>query len=153
MTSKILLYLSLGLAVVLWLSIGIHFKDLPTKIPIHFGFDNTPNRFGSKWNIIALPLIYSGIIFLFRVIISLAKSENSSKEAHPSYTEDLRNTEALLMNLLIGIGVSFVVLVWHTMFVAVGKMQKLPWWDMPFTLVLIFAPIVWFVVKLVRGKR
>ena len=48
------------------LVVGLYWADLPDHIPTHFGFDGRPDGFGSRANLLILPLVF----MLVQVLLS-----------------------------------------------------------------------------------
>ncbi|KZE40341.1 hypothetical protein AV656_01035 [Bhargavaea cecembensis] len=126
---------------------------LPEQIPAHFNGAGEVDRWGSRWELVMLPviaaLLWVGMTFL---------------EEHPewhNYMTELneRNIEfqywnsRMLLNVLKNLIVhAFVYLSYRTTQVALGEADYLGVMFLPIFLVLIFAPMIIFMIRSLRHR-
>ena len=130
-----------------------HYSTLPDTIPTHFNGAGEPDGFGSKASIIGLPfiatLLFIGLTVLNRYPHSFnypsPVTQNNALRLYTLATRMLRYLKLVLV-LVFG-GIEFM-----TIQNATGKAAGLGVWVLPLTLVLIFLPLIYFVVKSVQKK-
>lgn len=152
-TDKVLELLGWGVLLALWAWTGTSFSNLPDTIPTHFNAAGEADGFGSKASIIGLPVIatlfYIGLTLLNRVPhIFNFPTPVTQDNALSQYTNATRMIRYLkLILVLVFAGISF-----QTIKQANGAGEGLGDLFLPLTLVLIFIPLLYFVVKSIKEK-
>ena len=129
------------------------YPSLPATIPTHFNYKGEADGFGRKASIVGLPLIatllYIGLTLLNRVPhIFNFPTPVTPDNALRQYTNATRMIRYLkLILVLVFAGISF-----QTIQQANGTGEGLGLWFLPLTLVLIFMPLLYFVVKSFQTK-
>jgi uncharacterized membrane protein len=142
-----------GVLLALWVWTGTSFSSLPDSIPTHFNVAGEADGFGRKASIVGLPLIatllYIGLTVLNRVPhIFNFPTPVTPDNALRQYTNATRMIRYLkLILVLVFAGISF-----QTIQQANGTGEGLGLWFLPLTLVLIFMPLLYFVVKSFQTK-
>lgn len=113
----------------------IHFKDLPPEIPIHFNAKGIPDGYGSKNSIWFLPLLST---FLFFGVKRLAKQMSKTNEKHLFHWISVATTNIL----------GYIQI--QTFFVALHRSEGLGGWFLPFTLLFILGPTLYFAIRSAR---
>lgn len=135
----------------LWGWTFTHYSTLPDTIPTHFNASGEADGFGSKASIIGLPLI-STLLFIGLTVLNryphifnypTAITQDNAFRLYTLATRMLRYLKLVLV-LVFG-GIEFM-----TIQNATGKAAGLGVWFLPLTLVLIFLPLIYFVVKSVQ---
>jgi uncharacterized membrane protein len=135
-----------------WFLAVYAFSFLPETIPVHFDLKGNPNRFGSKANLVVLPIIstilYTGMtiinryphIFNYPVKIT---EENALRQ----YT----NATKMLRVLKLVVLIVFFTIVFFTVRSASGAtFQGI--WILPFMLAVVYVPLGYFIVRAYRKK-
>lgn len=128
-----------------------HYSSLPETIPTHFNAAGKADGFGSKVSIIALPVIASVLFIGLTVLNRYPHSFNyptaiTQDNAFRQYTLATRMLRYLkLVLVLVFGGIEFM-----TIQNATGKTAGLGVWFLPLTLVLIFLPLIYFLIKSVQ---
>lgn len=121
--------------------------ELPDTIPCHFTIDGRPDGYGSKhllWIIVAISFsIYSGLTALTRYpqFYSSGITKNN-KEAQLRLTSKmLRTIKAVIL---------FVFLVVNVMMTQSAQLKSTGYipYLLPFILIVVFTPTIYFVIKL-----
>ena len=128
-----------------------HYSTFPDTIPTHFNGAGEADGFGSKVSIIALPviatLLFIGLTVLNRYphIFNYPTSitQDNALRQYTLATRMLRYLKLVLV-LVFG-GIEFM-----TIQNATGKAAGLGVWFLPLTLVLVFLPLIYFVIKSVQ---
>ena len=137
----------------LWGWTFTHYSALPDTIPTHFNAAGEADGFGSKASIIGLPLIAT-LLFIGLTVLNryphifnypAAITQDNALRLYTLATRMLRYLKLVLV-LVFG-GIEFM-----TIQNATGKAAGLGAWFLPLTLVLVFLPLLYFVVKSVQKK-
>ena len=137
----------------LWGWTFTHFSDLPDTITTHFNATGEADGFGSKASIIGLPLIAT-LLFIGLTVLNryphilnypTAITQDNALRLYTLATRMLRYLKLVLVLVFGGIE---LMTIQH----ATGKGAGLGVWFLPLTLVLIFLPLIYFVVKSVEKK-
>ena len=142
-----------GVLLVLWVWTGTSYSSLPDSIPTHFNAAGEADGFGNKASIVGLPLIatllYIGLTLLNRVPHSFNfPTPITQDNALPQYTNATRMIRYLKLILV----VVFAGISYQTIQQANGTGEGLGIWFLPLTLVLIFMPLLYFVIKSFQTK-
>jgi uncharacterized membrane protein len=153
-TDQALELLGWGVLLALWVWTGTSYSSLPDSIPTHFNAAGEADGFGRKASIIGLPLIstllYFGLTVLNRVPhIFNFPTPITPDNALKQYTNATRMIRFLkLILVLVFAGISF-----QTIQQANGTGEGLGLWFLPLTLVLVFMPLVNFVVNSLKKSQ
>ncbi len=131
-----------------------YYSSLPDTIPTHFNAAGEADGFGTKVSLIALPviatLLFIGLTVLNRYphIFNYPTSitQDNALRQYTLGTRILRYLKLVLV-LVFG-GIEFM-----TIQNATGKGAGLGAWFLPLTLVLVFLPLIYFVVKSVQANK
>ena len=131
-----------------------HYSTLPDTIPTHFNATGEADGFGSKASIIGLPviatLLFIGLTILNRYPhIFNYPSPVTQDNALRLYTLATRMLRYLKLVLVLVFGGIELMTIQH----ATGKAAELGVWFLPLTLVLVFLPLIYFVVKSVQANK
>ena len=148
---KLVDLLGLIILLALWALTITHYSTLPDTIPTHFNAAGEADGFGSKASIIGLPfiatLLFIGLTVLNRYPHSFnypsPVTQDNALRLYTLATRMLRNLKLVLV-IVFG-GIEFMT-IQH----ATGKAAGLGAWFLPLTLVLIFLPLIYFVIKSIQ---
>ncbi len=131
-----------------------YYSSLPDTIPTHFNAAGEVDGFGSKASIIGLPVIASLLFIGLTVLNRYPHSFNyptaiTQDNALQLYTLATRMLRFLKLVLVVVFGGIEFMTIQH----ATGKGAGLGVWFLPLTLVLIFLPLIYFVVKSVQANK
>ena len=138
----------------LWGWTFTHYSALPDTIPTHFNAAGEADGFGSKASIIGLPVIAT-LLFIGLTVLNryphifnypLAIMEDNALRLYTLATRMLRYLKLVLV-VVFG-GIEFM-----TIQNATGKGAGLGVWFLPLTLVLVFLPLIYFVVKSIQANK
>ena len=153
-TDQVFELLCWGVLLALWVWTGTSYSSLPDTIPTHFNAAGDADGFGTKASIIGLPLIatllYIGLTLLNRFPhIFNFPTPITPDNALSQYTNATRMIRFLkLILVLVFAGISF-----QTIQQAKGTGEGLGVWFLPLTLVLVFLPLVYFVVNSLKKSQ
>jgi uncharacterized membrane protein len=139
--------------VTLWVLTVFNYSSLPDIIPTHFNAAGHADSYGSKGTIFILPIIGT-IIFIGLSILNMFPqifnypTNITDENALRQYT----NATRMIRYLKFAIALIFSVIVFMTSQAAEDKSKGLGIWFLPVMLALIFIPLVFFIIKLVKSK-
>jgi len=152
-TDKLVEILGWLLIGAIWVLTSISYSSLPETIPTHFNATGDADGFGGKASILGLPVIAS---LLFIGLTALNRSPHifnyptaiTKDNALRQYTLATRMLRYLKLVLVLVFGsIEFM-----TIQNATGKAAGLGAWFLPLTLVLIFIPLIYFLVNSFKTK-
>lgn len=131
-----------------WIHIAIHYHQLPDKIPTHYDLLGNADDYGSKNSIFMLPIISTFIYVGMSVLSYFPHSFNylveiTAENALKQYTAAVQ----LLRLLKLSIVITFLLIDYETIQLALNHTSNIGKWMLPVTLLLIFAPIVLYFWK------
>jgi len=138
--------------VAMFVMVGNSWTDLPGRIPVHFSFSGRPDGWGGKDSIWILPGLG---VFLYGF---LSFSRGRPEWTNVPFSLDKCDPEVLaILNQFLLVTKASVMLVlgilcWRSVEVAVGRAAGLGIEFLPVTLVLIFAPMIVYLVKLSKYR-
>lgn len=153
-SDKIVEILGWLILLALWGLTFTHYSTLPGTIPTHFNAAGEADGFGTKVSIIALPVIAT-LLFIGLTVLNryphifnypTAITQDNALRQYTLATRMLRYLKLVLV-LVFG-GIEFM-----TIQNATGKAAGLGTWFLPLTLVLVFLPLIYFVVKSVQANK
>ena len=153
-TDKVLELLGWGVLLALWAWTGTSFSNLPDSIPTHFNAAGEADGFGRKASIIGLPVIATLLFIGLTILNRYPHSFNyptaiTQDNALRLYTLATRMLRYLKLVLVLVFGGIELMTIQH----AIGKGAGLGVWFLPLTLVLVFLPVIYFVVKSVQANK
>ena len=147
-TDKLVEALGWLILLALWGWTITHYSSLPETIPTHFNAAGEADGFGSKVSLIALPVIAT-LLFIGLTLLNryphifnypTAITQDNALKQYTLATRMLRYLKLVLV-VVFG-GIEFMTIQYAT-----GKAAGLGAWFLPLTLVLVFLPLIYFVVK------
>jgi uncharacterized membrane protein len=135
----------------LWTLTITNYSSLPDTIPTHFNATGEADGFGSKVSLIALPviatLLFIGLTVLNRYPQSFNYPTTITKDnALQQYTLATKMLRYLKLVLVLVFGGIEIITIQN----ATGKAAGLGTWFLPLTLVLVFLPLIYFLIKSVQ---
>lgn len=131
----------------------IVWPSLPGEVPAHYNGVGEVDRWGSKWEIIIMPMIglmmWIGLTILERYPHVYNYTNITEENVRAQYLNG-RMMINVLKNVMIGI---FAYLNWKDIQIALGYQDTLGVWFLPIFLLLIFGPMVYFIVKSFRLSK
>lgn len=145
---------AMGLAVLLLIPI-LYMDQLPEQIPMHYGADGMPDRYGGKSGLWTLPVI--GAV-LFVIVSGLGlytprlphDPKKSSKEQH-QFQMDLSVHLIGIINVIVTW--VFAYIAYQTVQVAMGSATGLGQAFLPIVLGLIFLPVAYICWKIYQVDK
>lgn len=134
---------------VMFLLVAVYWKQLPEQIPIHYGFDGQPDSWGGRGGALFLPCL--GLLTV--ALLTGARFLPDNMYNFPVAVTD-ENRERLLRlgrELLSVLKCCILIsLLPGTVYQVRG--QSLPPWFPVVMMLLISAPVVFYIVRMVRNK-
>jgi uncharacterized membrane protein len=137
----------------IWAITLYNYPSLPEIIPTHFNGSGKIDDYGSKTTIFLLPLIGSIIFVGLTFLNKYPHTYNFPTKITPEnalrqYTIATKMIRYLKFIIL----VIFSAIAYMTLQSAKGNLDGLSIWFVPITLVLIFAPLAFFIYKSIKSK-
>jgi hypothetical protein len=130
--------------------VAMHWSLLPARIPIHFGVAGSPNEWGDR----TMLLLLLAATIVMAVVLTVAESYQRLINIPMKVDRESPEVRRLLRSLVIAmkavITVSSVWIIDLTMRTAVGEANGLGWAFLPVFIAAVIAPIVYYLVRLVR---
>jgi uncharacterized membrane protein len=150
---KILEILSWTAIVAIWYHTIIHFTKLPDIIPNHYNFAGQVDSYGSKYNILALPILATLLFIGMTILNKFPHLFNyptpiTSDNAFKLYTSATRLLRILKFMLVMIFG----FIAFQSINIANGKTNSLGAWFLPLILGMIFIPILYFLIMASKTK-
>jgi hypothetical protein len=131
-----------ALLLALFLIVAAGWRELPERVPIHFGFDGNADAWGNRSSSLLLPLI---AVVLYGLLTVLSRFPHSFNYPVPITPENAETQYRLairlllvLKNALIGVFFAIYIGVWTT---AAGVQRGLSLWFLPVALFCLLCPI------------
>ncbi|SFV30853.1 DUF1648 domain-containing protein [Thermoflavifilum thermophilum] len=153
MADKVLEIAGWILLIALWWMVIAHYHRLPETIPVHFDAMGHANKLGKKWMIWTIPSVTTVLFIGLTVLNQYPHLFNyptriTDENAYTQYTLATRLIRYLKTILVFIFGLMEYQLIKS----AEGKAAGLGEWFMPVSLLLIFVPLGYYLVKLVKSK-
>ena len=122
--------------------------NLPEQIPRHYDSAGNITRYGGKGAVFVVPIINLIFFFVISLFELFPKAWNTGVKVT---AENKERVYRIIRNMLVTIKFSMV---FTFAFVSVSQTLdgSLPGWFMPVSLSLMFVPMIFFIVKLVRAR-
>nr|WP_236823249.1 DUF1648 domain-containing protein [Bhargavaea massiliensis] len=126
---------------------------LPAEIPAHFNGAGEVNRWGSKWELVMLPII-AGLLWIGMTLLEkYPEKHNYMVELNEHNIEFQYRNSRMMLNVLKNLVVLvFVYLSYQITQVATGEEISLGIGFLPVFLVLMFAPMIIFMIRSFRNR-
>jgi len=150
---KIIEMIGWMILLIIWILTLLNFTKMPDTIPIHFNFSGQADNFGSKWTILTFPVfgtvLYVGLTILnkFPHIFNYP-TKITPENALQKYIIATR----MIRFLKLGLMLIFSIITYLMIYTIDGKSAGLGVWFLPFSLGIIFIPMLYFLIKSFRNK-
>lgn len=137
----------------IWVLALYNYTELPQTIPTHFDGFGKADAYGSKANLLALPLIATAIFILLTILSFFPHLYNyptsiTKENAEKQYRTSIRMFRFLKLIILIVFG----LIVCLTQQNINGNADGLGAWFLPFVLGIIFLPLFYFLTQMVKNS-
>ncbi|MNK55832.1 hypothetical protein D3C87_748530 [compost metagenome] len=136
----------------LWYVTTVNYNKLPEIVPVHYNLEGKADKFGARWTILLLPglatILYLAMTavnrfpHLFNYPVKITE-ENASQQ----YTVASR----LIRYLKFIVVVIFGVIAFRSIPNAAATSGGLGNWFLPFVLLSVFVPVVYFLIKSIEA--
>lgn len=128
---------------------ALYWDRLPARIPTHFGFDGQPTAWGGRSAILLLP----GVGLILCVVLTLVRFLPDRLYNYPvPVTEENRERLGVLARELLSVLKAGLLLAFLPLLIFLLKGLSLPLWYLPLLLLLVFGPIVFYTIRMVKNK-
>lgn len=153
-TDKIIEVTSSVFLIAFWLMTVLSFQTLPETIPTHFNGNGEVDGYGPKATIFFLPVLGTLLFAFLTFIIKKPESFNYTVEiTKENALEQYTNSTKLIRYLKLALLILFLLIDFETIKISKGNPEGLGKWFLPFTIGLIFLPILFSVYKSFSKKE
>ncbi|MBC8570076.1 DUF1648 domain-containing protein [Zongyangia hominis] len=146
---KVMEILSLAVVVLTALWMLISWSGIPDKIPTHFGFSGEVDSWGSKSSLLVFLAIEAGVYLLLTMVNRFPKIWNMPVEVTQKNRDFVYRTTLTMLCV-----VKLVIVSWFAWILRVSMAQKnLSGWALPVFLLALFGPLIYYLVKCVKGAK
>lgn len=143
-----------GVTIVL-LALGIVYlisvwSMLPAEVPAHYNAAGEVDRWGSKWEIIIMPIIACIMWIGMTILEKYPHVYNYTKLTKENVRAQYVNARQMLNVIKNIITLIFVYVTWKDIQVAFGQSESFGVWFLPFFFVVVFGPMIYFIVRSIR---
>lgn len=147
---RVLGWLSL---VAIWCIAIAALSTLPHIIPMHYNLAGKPDGFGSKMFIWFLPIVATFLFVGIEVLSRFPHVFNYPTKITPANAQlQYASATRLLRYLNLVIAIFWVLIEYEIVQGAYGKSGGLGIWYLPLLILLVFIPLIRFIVKSFRAK-
>lgn len=133
----------------MFLLVALYWKQLPERIPAHYGIDGQPTAWGGRISVIIVPLA----CLLLYVLMTLSRIMPESMYNSPvKLTEENRERQLSLGRELLSVMKCCLLVSFMPLLIMMLKARPLPGWLPGLQLALILIPIVVYIVRMVKNK-
>ena len=136
------------LAVIIYLV--IQFPSLPDRVPGHYNASGTVDRWGSKIELLILPIVAAGLWTLMTIVERYPHSYNYLNLRKDNIEAQYRNAVLMINVLKNECVLLFSFLIFQGIRVAAGEAEGLGAFFLPIFLVVILGSMVIFLIKMLR---
>ncbi len=145
---KIIELISWVLLIGIWILTITNYQNLPETIPIHFDSKGVADGFGNKSMLFHLPIVATVIFIGLTILNKLPNTFNYLQEitienAFKQYRIATRMMRVLKLIIVLIFGLISYQVIKH----AAGEIEGLSSWFLPFVLISIFVPTIYFMIK------
>ncbi len=126
----------------------LQWNDLPDKVPGHYNFKGEVDRWGSKGELLMLPIMSWVLYIGITVMEAFPKIWNVGV----TITEENKERVYRLLKTMIGVTKLLMVFIFTLLEINGINGESLPWYFIVLFLGVIFGELIFFIVRLVRIK-
>jgi uncharacterized membrane protein len=142
--------ISLLLVIFMFAMVAVHWSQFPDRVPAHYGISGKPNGWHGKSFLLILP----GIAAVVWIVITVSQRHPRLINIPFRIDRDSPEVQSVLRNMMIAekttTALMFAWLMRGMVRTALGRADGIGQWFFPLTLVLIFAPPIVYLVKLLH---
>jgi len=154
LTDRIIEITSYIALIAFWVMAITSFKTLPENIPTHFNGSGEVDSYGPKTTIFFFPVMATVMFAFLAFIIKKPETFNYTVEiTEENAQEQYTNATKLIRILKLALIIIFLIIDYKTIETSKGNSNGLGKWFLPFTMVLIFIPILFAVYNSFKKKE
>jgi uncharacterized membrane protein len=139
--------------IALWALVTSAYATLPDTIPVHYNGAGQADAYGTKANLLTLPLVATVLFAGLTLLNRFPHVFNYPTEVTPENAQKLYTSATRLIRYLkLIIVLIFGAIAFRTIRHAQGSTDGLGIWFLPLTLGLIFIPLGYFVVRMIKSE-
>ena len=127
----------------------IAWGNIPDQIPSHYNAAGVVDAYSGKGMILIMPIVGAGLYILMTVISFFPSVWNTPvKITEKNYLFVYQNIRSLLGFTKLALVITFAYITYK-----MAKAESLGPEFLPFTLVALFVPMIWYIVKIAKGNK
>jgi uncharacterized membrane protein len=135
-----------------WMVVIRNYRSLPPEIPIHFNFRGIPDNWAPKAGIWILPLLATGIYWLFTLLQKYA--HKLPQPAKPGASgADVALMKSFFGQLRLATALAFMIGILYTVKAARNGMGAEAAWPLWIIIILITLPTIVFLFRTLRAGK
>lgn len=144
---------SLIITVLIWVYLIYAWKELPNRIPTHFGFSGVPDAWGGKGSLLFLPIMGTGLYLLLTIIKRFPQSFNylvtiTEENAQRQY----KNVRTMMSWLTVELAILFFFLEYQSVLAAQSGSSGLGVLFLPVYMIIVFGTIGVYIYRMAKMK-
>ena len=125
-----------------------NWNRLPDEVPAHYNALGEVDRWGSKMELLILPIIGAFIAVLMQVLEKFPESHNYPERLNQENAKEFYLISRKMINLLKNIClITFTLLLFESVSIALGWGYRFGVWFLPITILGAFIPIILGIIK------
>lgn len=129
-------------------------KDIPDRIPTHFGISGTPDAWGGKGSLILLPVVEIALYILLTIVSKFPHTFNYLVEiTEQNARYQYQNVRTMMSWLKADLVIVFAYIQYRTILVALGHASGLGAGFILVFLLVLFVTIGYYIVRILKSKR
>ncbi|MEH7111634.1 DUF1648 domain-containing protein [Neobacillus niacini] len=125
-----------------------NWNRLPDKVPAHYNPLGEIDRWGSKMELLILPIIGAFIAVLMQVLEKFPESHNYPERLNQENAKEFYLISRKMINLLKNIClITFTLLLFESVSIAIGWGISFGVWFLPITIISVLIPIIVGIIK------
>ena len=134
-------------------TVSVHWTELAAQVPIHFGISGSPDRWGNKNELLLLPLTAIGLYTLLTVTSRYQRFINVPMAIDRDAPEVQRLLQSMSITLKMVVLLVLPYIEWAVVNTALGRSAGLGRQFLPISLVAIFLPLGFYLLRLRRHQK
>ncbi|MNI20943.1 DUF1648 domain-containing protein [Sphingobacterium paramultivorum] len=148
---KVLEFMGWCVVLLLWYAVTVHYSKLPEIVPVHYNAEGKVDKFGPKSVLLMIPFITTVLYVAMTIINRFPHLFNypvkiTEENALQQYTSASR----LIRYLKFIVVVIFGIIAFKSIPNVAATSEGLGTWFLPFVLLSVFVPVIYFLIKSVK---
>lgn len=143
-----------GITIILFLGsllyLFINWAALPAEVPAHYNAIGEVDRWGSKWEMIIIPIIGVAMWTGITILEKYPHVYNYINLTKDNVEVQYLNARLMLNVIKNSITAVFSYIIWKDIQVSLGYHESLGTWFLPAFIIILFVPMGYFIIRSLR---